>query len=514
MSPRLTYLRLSSAIALAAVLAAGPARGASGKDSPSLLLFPVRSHWLSEPLAEAVTASLSNRLTDAGYGVAEMHRDSPALQLAVSEDWVSADILKRGNLEAAREPLAVAIGAGASIAGEVVEREAEVGLSLLVAATVSEKETHLEIGVPRTGNRKADAAELASGVVAALTPELWSSVAADPEGAARSAQARHAAGQAAMAEGMYREALLDFDAALIGAPGNADYLSAAAEARAALGDYSGAMVRMRTLAAIRPSDAEVALRLGYAALRAGEAVRAESAFLAAAEELRNDPRVVEGLALSARAQGETGRAEEYYQVLVSILPALSGAPSALPWLLANAEETVVLTGASPDQLPRQLGRLYLAGGHAAEGVAVLLAYHLEGDQPPYEDEEYMRLCARIDGEAETVARAAQGVFAAQALGQFSDEQAASQMDYLHNRSEAMASLAEQMSTSSLLEPAHRYRVLAYNFLNQSNFESLMHLRTREAERQRRADLLRTAFRKSLAQARSLAVDLLGAEPED
>ncbi len=515
MSRQSTYLGLSSAIALAAILAfAGAAARAAGTDGPSLLLFPLRSHWLSEPVAEAATAALSNRLTDAGYRVRELHLDSPTLQLAVSEEWVSPGALESGNLEAAREPLAVAIGAGASLVGEVVEREADVGLHLSAAGTVSQQEARLEINVPRTGDRQADAAELADRAVAALSVEFWSSIAADPGGAARSAEARYAAGRAAMAQGMYREALLDFDAALIGVPGNADYLAAAAQARAALGDYSGAVVRMRTLAALRPSDAEVALRLGYAALRAGEPTQAESAFLAAAEELANDPRVVEGLALSARAQGKTERAEEYYQVLVKTLPGLAGAHPGLPGLLARAEETVVLTGASPDQQPRQLGRLYLAGGYAAEGVAVLLAYHLAGDQPPYEDQEYMSVCSRIDREAETVARAAQGVFAAQALGQFSDEQAGSQMDDLHNRSEAIASLAERIEVSPLLEPAHRYRVLAYNFLNQSNFESLLYLRTREAERQRRADLLRTAFRKSLAQASSLAAGLMGSGPSD
>jgi hypothetical protein len=223
---------------------------------------------------------------------------------------------------------------------------------------------------------------------------------------------------------------------------------------------------------------------------------------------------VEGLALATRAQGEPERAEEYYALLVTLLPELAVAPEWLPGLLATVEETVELTGLEPDGLPRELGRLYLAGGHPSEGVAALLAYHLEGDRPAYDDQEYMTLSARIDEEAEAVARAAHGVFAAQALGQFSDEQADSRMDGLHDRSEAIASLAERMAVSPVLEPAHRYRILAYNFLNQSNFESLMYLRTRDAEHQRRADLLRAAFRKSLAQATSLATGLLGPEPRD
>ncbi len=43
---------------------------------------------------------------------------------------------------------------------------------------------------------------------------------------------------------------------------------------------------------------------------------------------------------------------------------------------------------------------------------------------------------------------------------------------------------------------------------------MLYLRTRDAERQRRSDLLRTAFRKSLAQARLLAAALLGSESEE
>jgi len=96
----------------------------------------------------------------------------------------------------------------------------------------------------------------------------------------------------------------------------------------------------------------------------------------------------------------------------------------------------------------------------------------------------------------------------------SDDEADREMDSIHERSEALATLAKRMEVSPLLDPAHRYRLLAYNLLNQSNFESLMYLRTRDAEHQRRSDLLRSAFRKSLGQARLLAAALLGSEPED
>ena len=122
--------------------------------------------------------------------------------------------------------------------------------------------------------------------------------------------------------------------------------------------------------------------------------------------------------------------------------------------------------------------------------------------------------AKLVAEAEAGARDAQRVFAAQALGELSDDEADREMDSIHERSEALATLAKRMEVSPLLDPAHRYRLLAYNLLNQSNFESLMYLRTRDPEHQRRSDLLRSAFRKSLGQARLLAAALLGSEPED
>jgi len=89
------------------------------------------------------------------------------------------------------------------------------------------------------------------------------------------------------------------------------------------------------------------------------------------------------------------------------------------------------------------------------------------------------------------------------------EQADAEMDSLHRRSDRLATLAEKMEVSPRLYPAHRYRVLAYNLLNQANFEGLMYLRTRDSERKRRAELLRTASRKARAQAERLGEALLG-----
>jgi len=493
-------------------LLVAPAAWGASAPKHSVLLFPFKSHWLSEPLAQAVTAAVASQLSSAGYAVTEARMDSPVVQLAVQEEWVPGELAAAGNLEEAWQPLAIAVAAEAALLGEVIEGDRDVVLRARVAGTISRSETKLEVMAPRLVDREAVAGEIAARLLEALTPELWAELGAEGDGKEAGALARYAAGRTELASGLYREAVLDFEGALLGEPRNPDFLRGSADARAALGDYSGAAVRMRSLAAVIPSDAEIALQLGYAALRAGEATEAEAAFKEAAEQLGSDPRVVEGLALSMRAQNQPARAQEYYDVLVTLLPGLMGTPPWLSGLLANAKTSVTFSDLSPDEISRELGRLYLAEGKIPEGVQSLLAYYETGGRPPYQDDDYMAVAAALDTEAEAIARAAQGVFAAQAIGQFTTERAHKEMDALHSRSDALATLAEKMQVSPRLDPAHRYRVLAYNLLNESNFEALMFVSTSDAERQRRAELLRDAFRKSVAQAGSLATGLLGAEP--
>jgi hypothetical protein len=77
------------------------------------------------------------------------------------------------------------------------------------------------------------------------------------------------------------------------------------------------------------------------------------------------------------------------------------------------------------------------------------------------------------------------------------------LDETHNRSERLASLAERMQVSPREDPAHRYRVLAYNLLNESNFEALLYSRTNDASHDRRASLLREASRKAQREAETM-----------
>jgi hypothetical protein len=172
-----------------------------------------------------------------------------------------------------------------------------------------------------------------------------------------------------------------------------------------------------------------------------------------------------------------------------------------------------MTGIPVEQLDLQLARLYLRAGGVSVGLEALRTYHSVADPPAYTEAAYLDIFPVLDEESEVIARGVQSVFASRSVQETDDEEAGTAVESLHDRSTNLSDLVEQMSVPPLLDPAHRYRVLAYNMLNQSNFEALLFLRTGDAERRRRADLLRKAFRRARAQAVQLGEELLEPEAE-
>jgi len=511
--------RLASAVLLAAgalLLACGTGRAEVPPAGRSVLLFPVRSHWLSEPLAEAVTAALSAELSASGFRPILADAEAPAVRLAISQGWVEEGDLEGERLSSARHRLAVAAGAGTSLTAEVVEGPGEVALKANLAGAVSRQEASFEVSAPSGGDPKAVAREVARQVAAALAGPVWAEAGADEESARAAAVARYAAGREALAQGMYREAVLEFESALMAEPDRPEYLWEAAEARAAGGDSTGAVARLRRLADLIPEDADVLLRLGEVALTAGEVERAEAAFLKAEALSPEEPRAIEGVARSARARGDFARSESYYARLLPLVGVSyePGRSETLPATLAHLpDDTIRLTGIPPEEIDLQLARIHLRIGDAPAALAALLAYQEEGDRRAYTDVEYTEIFPALDEHSEALARGAQRVFAARAAEELEDEDADAQMDGLHDESDRLATLGERMQVSPLLDPAHRYRVLAYNLLNESNFEALMFLRTEDPDHQRRAVVLRSAFREARAQANLLGDALVAPEGE-
>ncbi len=513
------------AAAVVLICAVAPAQDPAAR---SLLLFPVRSHWLSAPLADALTGALARELGQSGIRVVSANPQAPVVRLAASEGWIHRDDLAADRLQSKRHTLAVATGTAASLTAVLIEGETEASLNIILAGAVSRREASQQITAPLGRTPQEVARDLARQVVHALETGLWAAADADHEGRRRAAAERYAAGREALAQAMYRDALLHFEAALLGEPDNTDYLRRAAEARVGLKDYSGALVRLRTLASRQPDDVEVALQLGDVALMAGEPERAEAAFLSAEALSPGDERVLEGLARSARARGALERSELYYGRLLGQLGMASvhwsggtqggrivsgrawgGYQSLAAVLAAQPDDSIRIAAVPADIRALQFAQAYLRSGWTAHGLDALEAYHAEADVPTYTEAAYLDIFPVLDEESEAVARDTQRALASRAVGELDDEEADSEIDSLHDRSDRLATLAEQMQVAPRVDPAHRYRVLAYNMLNESNFEALMFARTQDPDHHRRAELLRAAFREARAQANLLCQALLG-----
>jgi len=512
---RLTRLLLLPLILAALSASACAFAGAGPGETPakrSILLLPVRSHWTSAPLAEAITHALPEALTSEGFAVTALTSDSLTFKRGVSEGWLKPDDLTNDRVELVRHNLALVFGCQASLAAEVVVRESETVLRGELAGAVSHRQVTVEVSVPAgTGNpgglsRDQIVQNLVRGLAGKLTPEeAWAQAGADEAGRQAGAPDRFAAGEAAKAEQRFQDATLEFAAALAGQPDNPDYLMAAAETDAALGRAADALLLWKRLSDLRPNDRGLLVQLGDAALMAKRPEQAEAAFKQAASAQPPDPQAIEGLGRAARAQGQRDRAQGYYEQLMSTLPALAGAPKWLPSLLATQRDDSVRLATSGPGLDLALGRIYLRNGHYPEGVQALLAYQTP-DRPPYSDADYLAIASDLDNESETVARRVAAIIT-RPLAELTGDALDEELRTMHDRSDGLSDLAEGMKASEKLDPAHRYRVLAYNLLNQSNFESLMYFQTHDPDRRRRADLLRDAFRKARTQAQDLSRDL-------
>jgi len=511
-------------LALIALLSLPASADPERSEGRSLLLFPVQSHWLSAPLAQKATAALDESLVGAGFAVTVYDPASP--------------IFRPLPTDTPEMPALFALDARvqASVTAALSESNAEVALKVGFQGTVSRQSVNLEFRAPisENGNKERALADLARQVAAALTPEVWARAAADEEGRKKAAAARYADGQKAMQEpDGYLAASDEFEAAIFGDPSSPAYLVAAAEAQATQGNWDSALVKLRSAASLAPTDVSILLRQGDVALLAGRAEQAAGAFRVAQGIHPFDLQALEGLARSARALGRFDQAVGYYATLVAHLPGLGPEqaylipppapgvlpptalppsppweselkPATLPRLLAQAPDgTVRLAGTPEDELPRELGLLYLAAGEPAQGVRYLLSYHEKADRPAYTQGQYAIAAAGMDAEAEAVAREAPAVLSARDLNEASDDEAEETLDGLHTRSDNLATVGERVKPPDDLDAAHRYRALAYNLLNQSGFEALFYVRTGDPDRLRRAEFWRKAYREARAQALEL-----------
>ncbi len=489
--------RAASALLAALVLLSAPLCAEPEKaESRSLLLFPVNSHWMARPLADELTNELSKSLAAAGFAVTRCDPEAPLFR----------DNPPPGELpqEAVRSWYGVLAGADACLFGDLSESESELTLTAELTGVVSGEKAVLRESAPLEEDQDRAVARLAERVAAALTAEVWAQAGADEEGRRKGAAARYTLGREAQAEGDWVEASRHYEAAIAGDPQSSEYFAAAAEAVLhAFGDGDRALVRIRRAARLSPDVISYRLREGEIALIAGRPEAAEAAFRAAHAADPDDLRALEGLARTARAVGKFDESASYYRQVVDRIPELGDEPAALPRLLAGMRsEAVRLTGPR-EMLPQQLGLVYLSAGETLRGVRHLLAYHEAGDRPAYGEEEYRIASQGLDVESQMVARQAQIALSEYELRDATAEEAGDRLDLLHQRSDAVATLVERIAPPARWDAAHRYRVLAYQLLNQSNFEALLYVRTGDRDHYRRAEFWRKAYREALDQTRGL-----------
>jgi tetratricopeptide (TPR) repeat protein len=489
--------KLGSLLALT-LLSTGVAQAAPGR---SLLVIPASSHWVQTPVAEAVSDALPDRLQQAGYEAVVVRPNSPVVELALREGWLPASTAPRRSLEENRYLLALLAKTEAVLTAQVSGTEAESALEVELAGTIAQRPVTLRVSAAAQSDPIKVGRELAEKAAAAVTAEVWGQLGTDEQGRKQGAAERYAAGQATSD---LRAAAVQFELAIAGDDTKAEYFLAGAEARMRLGQSEAALTRVKRAVELAPNDYDLRARAAQVALNGERPEQALPWFLEAAEARPEDPILLEGVAAAARERGDRALATEYYRRAIARYPQLANEPSALPAIMAALPDNgLPLSGVIPENLMLQAARIYFRSGEHTQGARALMAWLQGGARPPVADDEYLLWAQGLDEEMERVAREVEEALQAVQGNPTDDPEAEALVDELHNRSERLADLGELISVSDFMNAAHRFRVLAYHTLNESNFEALTYLRTNDQAHRRRSALLRDAARKAVGEARDL-----------
>ncbi len=511
--PRFGRWKLVSLFALTA-LASGAARAEPGR---SILVVPAEAHWVLAPVASAVTAALPEAFTRAGYQTTLAEPDSPAVASAVQDGWgaLAREGEDADQVSVDQYTLARYARADAVLTCELTTEGAETALEASLAGTVVGQAATLRVTAPTVENPRELGRALAQRLAAAITPEVWGKLGTDPAATKAGATARGAAGLAAEKAGRWRAAAAQYELALVGDPDNVDSLLGAARTLDACGAYEVAFLRARRATELRPEDAEAKYQFAEVALDAGHFDEVQAAYTDLLKDRPVDLRALEVVARARRGQGDVAGAEEYYGRLLAALPALREEPHTLAAILADQKgDTFQFVGLPADQVDLALVELYLEAGEFEQAVRVLYRYHRGGNRPAYTDDDYVVVAAGLDEEATRVMREAEAALREARGSQGEIEATEEVLDRLHDRSEQLADVGEWVKTSDLLDAAHRFRVLAYNALNESDYEALLYVRTNDDDHRRRSALLRDSARTALREATARQARALSPGPEE
>jgi len=489
---------------------------------PTVLVFPVEGPGGA---SEAVTSALIAGMRSPGQGLKPLafDPDSPIVQRAVRENQFLQIDPHEITSPAIADMFAGVIGADLTLMTTLVAdaKAGQAKISARLSATrgrASEKyeaSAALPAGWPDQVELAAIASfatRLAGPVVAQASLDarrLVQILPVDPD-------AHFKRAQELMRQGNHADAIVELEMALAADRKNPQYYLASGDAYAAAGDEHGAALQYNRALQIDPDLTAAKVRLGEVYLQLKSPDKAVTALEGVLQREPSNARARLALARAYAAQDKKEQALAQYERLLEDEPgngeALRFAAKAYDdkeqWGRAVQFYARAMVVAPGDEVLRErLIQLQAKAGRLSDAIAELRkAFDLMDKPAVYEVPQFVAVARVMDRECLDVVRAAATEWEAHLDGKLSSERMEEAFKALHTRSDNLARAAEKIQAPELLSAGHRFRVLAYNMLNQSDFELTRFAATRERWRYERARLLRDGAQSSLQKAHQLEAE--------
>ncbi len=516
--------RFIACLAAALLLCPAPGRGETTPGAVSLLLYPPA---VDAALPAAYQPALQQAITKLLAAL-----PSPALQVTVfnrAAPEVRRLLLERPFLD--QQALAAGTPAFIYVLGEELGFDAALVCSLTVQPEGGMAFSARLVSVRNRGVRAYGAggqvvdypadstpAELERlftvGLLSGMRRDLPADIAAAGALPPLGIEDYRKQGQELAAQGRYYEAIHEYDRALALDPKAVDCYVSQAQCLTKVGDLAAARLQLKRAQALKPDD-PLAMQAG------GDLALLDGAFEQALTEYE---RVLAALpanrpALTGKAQALAGLHREAeaavcYEELLASQPADAGVVGALAAVYERLGKDDLaiklythLLALAPDQAAATRQRLivlYTKAGNLAGAVEQYRqAFQRQSAPVAYNAEDYASLAVLFDTEAERVRVGVLNVWSSYQSGKLPKDELEVDMTTYLGRSDNLARAAERVTVPSALQPGLKYRVFAYNLLNQSDFELQLFLDRSEARRYERAMMLRDAASSALAKAQSL-----------
>lgn len=489
---------------------------------PTVLLFPVDG---PEPAAAAVGSALMRSMRSPEHGLKPLafDPDSPIVRRALREFEFLQVNPREITSPAIADLLGGVIGADLTLMTTLtVDQQAQQAkVSARLSATRGRASERYEASAPlpdgwpdnvSAESLSAFAARIASPVVAQAAVDARRLVQIEPTKPAD----HFKQAQDLMAQGNYAGAIAELEIALAADRKNPAYYVASGDAYAAAGDAQGAALQYSRALQIDPDLTEARMKLGEMYVKLQSADKAVAALEAVLQREPSNSRARLALARAYSAQDMKDQALAQYERLLEDEPtneeALRFAARAYDdkgeWEKAVPYYRRAVSVAPGDEdLRERLIQLQAKAGRLSDAIAELRkAFDLMDKPAVYEVPQFVAVARVMDREALDVVRAAAREWEAYLEGKQSDERLSEAFQQLHARSDNLARAAEKIQAPDLLASSHRFRVLAYNLLNQSDFELTRFADARERWRYERARMLRDAAQSALRRAHQLEAE--------